>query len=530
MLIERGDHFGGMTASGLGSIDTLRDNAFGGIFYEFLNRVRQYYVETYGNGSEQFRLTYGGYFMEPHVAERILNDMMGSQDHLTTLKRHELRRVLKHGDAVIASEYLDRDSGEMLRVSHNVAIDGTYEGDLAAAAGVNCRIAREGRKDYGERFAGEIYYDWRYHRQEILPESTGEPSEFLQANCFRLTVTDDLAERIPFSRPTSYRDFYSHYQCLIDDLNTGRIRFLRDILWLNTLANRKYCVNGHIEALTSLDLAELSTAWVKADWDGREELYQRYRAYSEGLFYFLQNDPSFPTIMREEARCFGLPKDEYAGEGHFPWQLYVRQGRRIIGEYVITEHDSIPEPGRERPPIHKDSIGIFEHSFDSHACRDRQVAGATVRAQDGFDLIEGAIWFRCNRSKNAKRVVNRPGTIPYRSVLPENVDGLLVPAALSATSVAYSAIRMEPAWMSTGQAAGVAAALSIFQKASVRRIDTRQLQKLLLDQGQVLVYFTDLPLDDSDFATVQLMALEENCPVYESAGLKRQVSKVNGAE
>ena len=517
LLIERGDHFGGMTASGLGSIDTLRDNAFGGIFHEFLRRVREHYFHAYGKDSEQYRLTYGGFFMEPGVAEDVLNDMIQSENALHTRKRLELAAVIKHQQAVVGSTYTDRDTGEIIRFSHRVAIDGTYEGDFAAAAGVAYRVGREGRGQYDERYAGVIYHDWRYHRQEILTQSTGEPSENIQANCFRLTLSADPAKRLPIARPATYGEFYHHYQWLLDDFQRGRVRFLREILWLNPLANRKYCLNGHIEALTSPDLAGYSAAWADGDWAARDVLYQHYKDYTLGLLYFLQTDPGVPRIPKEEACSFGLPPDEYSHDGHFPWQLYVRQGRRIIGEYVITEHDSSPPPGRERPHIHNDAIAVYEHSFDSHACGTRGEPGAVIKASDGFELIEGVIWFRY---MNRLKAPNRPATIPYRAMVPEKVDGLLVAGGLSASNVAFSAIRMEPAWMAVGQAAGVAAAQAVSKGTSVRRVDVRQLQSTLAAQGQVLAYFKDLALDDPDFASIQLRAVERDWAGYDVSELR----------
>jgi hypothetical protein len=212
-----------------------------------------------------------------------------------------------------------------------------------------------------------------------------------------------------------------------------------------------------------------------------------------------------------------LPPDEYPEEGNFPWQLYVRQARRIKGEYLITEHDSIPEEGRQRPRIHKDSISIYEHTFDVHACRNRDGKGSTAKTADGFELLEGVIWVR---HMNRLKAVNRPATIPYRAIVPEKVDGLLVPAALSATHVAFSAIRMEPAWMATGQAAGVAAVQAIQQKSSLRIIDVRQLQRTLVQQGQVLAYFKDLSLDDPSFRSAQLKAVEEDWPDFDLARIK----------
>jgi hypothetical protein len=518
LLVERGNHIGGMTASGLGSIDTLRDNAFGGIFHEFLGRVREYYFQTYGKDSDQYRLTYGGFFMEPHVAENILMEMVANEKNLQTRHRLELLEAIKAEHTVIGSTYRHRDTGEALRVSHRVAIDGTYEGDFAAAAGVACRVGREGRREYDEQFAGVIYYDWRHHRREILPQSTGEPSPFIQANCFRLTVSGDPSKRLPIPKPDGYAELRAYYRDLLDDFASGRARFLRDILWLTPLANEKYCINGHVEALTSMDLAEHSAEWAVGDWATRDRLFQHYKDYTLGLLYFLQNDPGVPLLPREDARSLGLPPDEYLNDGHFPWQLYVRQGRRIVGEYVITEHDSRRRPDRDRPPTHRDAIATYEHSFDSHASRHRNSPGAIAKTKDGFELIEGVFYLR---SRDPLKAVNRPAAIPYCAIVPEKVDGLLVPGALSATSVAYSAIRMEPAWMATGQAAGVAAAQAIAENVNVRAIDVGRLQQTLVEQGQVLVYFRDLALDDPDFQEIQLAALGADLHSFDVSELRK---------
>ena len=349
VLVERGNHFGGMMASGLGAIDTLRDGAYGGIFYEFLTKVREYYFETYGRQSEQYWLTYEGYFMEPHVAEKILNEMIGAEKRLRAIKRHQLVRVIKKDKAVVGSVYLDRDSGEEVSISHPMAIDATYEGDFFAAAGARHRIGREGRKEFDERFAGEIFYDWRSHRQEILPESSGEPSEHMQSNCFRLTLCDDASKRIPIARPGSYSDFHHYYREPPKDFEKGGVRAVRDVLCLNPLAIRKWFLNGHIEALTSADLAGFSVQWATGGWERREQLFQYYRDYTLGQLYLLQNDPALFKVVRRDAGVYGLPPYEYVAEGNFPWQLYVRQGRRLIGEYLITEHDSVP-PRAETAP------------------------------------------------------------------------------------------------------------------------------------------------------------------------------------
>ena len=473
--------------------------------------MREHYADKHGPDSEELRLTYDARFPEPRVAERVFDDLLRAQPRLTALKRHELAEVVRDNDCVTASIYWNRDTRQRIRIEHAVAIDGTYEGDLAAPAGARHRVGREGRSEYGEQLAGHIFFDWRFNQQKILTASTGEPSDFIQAYCFRLTLTDDPKARVPFPRPASYKEFVSLYRGLLKDFEVGRVRNLREIVWLNPLPNRKHCANGHIEALTSMNLAELNRDWPEGDWGRREDLFRLYREYTEGFWHFLQHDPAVPYILQQEARCFGLARDEYPNEGHFPWQLYVRAARRIIGEHVLTERDCLAPPGRERPRIHRDSIAICEHNFDSHPCRNR-CRDAIARADDGFELLEGAIWYR-----NKLRALNRPATVPYRCMVPATVEGVLVPVAASASHVAFSALRMEPVWMALGQAAGVAAAQALADRTSVRKVDVRRLQQTLARQGQVLVYFKDLKLDDADFAALQLAALDSDLQTFDAS-------------
>ncbi len=515
VLVERGDHLGGMVASGLGLIDVLRPHAVSGIALEFKDKVLDHYTQTYGKNSDQLRLTYGGVWPEPHVAEMLFDRMCDDQPNLSVLRRYELQRVDKRANTVIGSEYLDRDTNETRHITHRVAIDGTYEGDFAAAAGVAYRLGREGRQEYGERFAGEIYMDWRPHHGELHPASTGEPSEYMQAYCFRSTMCTDPGKRIPIEKPDSYQEFYPMYRDLLEDMHTGRVKFLREIVWLNPLSNMKATVNGHIEALTSMDVAEVHLKWSDGDWDTRQEIFNFYKEYSLGLWYFLQDDPGLHIAFHEDAGCFGLPPDEYPDDGHWAWQLYVRESRRIVGEYTLTEHDSVPPDGRQRPPIPKDAVAIHEHAFDCHACRNRGSNGE-VCADDGFELLEGTIWYR-----NRMVSMNRPSSIPYGVMVPQEVDGLLVPVAMSSSHVAYTTFRHEPIWMATGQAAGNAAAQAIDdgEGVEVRSIDVGKLQRTLVKQRHVLAWFNNLPVDDPRFEQVQLAALAEDYPEYDAEPL-----------
>ena len=515
ILIERSNHFGGMVASGLGLVDSLRENAFGGIHTEFLSEIRNFYEAQYGPDSDQYNLTLGGRFMEPSTSEKILDEMIAVEANLQAFKQLELIEVIKEDNIVISSRYQDRVNKNTILIQHKASIDGTYEGDFAAAAGVNYRVGREGQKEFDEKYAGIIYHDWRQNHQELYPLSTGEPSELIQAFCFRLTLTDDPRKRVSIVKPDSYNDYYPIYKGILTDFQTGRARCLAEILWLNPLSNRKYCVNGHIEALTSIDLATFCSDWPDGNWETRDKLYKQYKDYTLGLLYFLQNDPAVARVPQTEVSRFGLPADEYEDNEHFPWQLYVRQGRRIQGGYTMTEHDSIPPDGRVRPHIHKDTIGICEHSFDSHACRNRDDEGAIVETSDGFQLLEGTIWFR-NRLKSP----NRPATIPYQAIVPEKIDGLLVTASLSSTNVAFSALRMEPVWMAIGQAAGYAASMSVVKDSDLRNINVQELQTTLIQQGQVLVYFDKLAIDNPNFSQIQFQAIADNHPDYDLSNLK----------
>ena len=506
LLVESGDHIGGMMASGLGAIDLLRFNSVGGIFREFLDKVRHFYEGTYGENSEQYRLTWGGVFMEPHVAESTLDQMVKAESLVQVLKRTSLVGALLEDQRLLGARFGHGD--RTLDIRAQVTIDATYEGDLAAAAGAAYHVGREGRSNHDENLAGHLFFDWRFNRQEILPQSTGESHGNVQAYCFRETFTDDPARRIPLDKPESYADFLPMYRSLYKDLEIGRVRKLRDIIWIDPIPNRKWCTNGHIEALTSLNISEWNQAWPDANRHSRQELLARIRQYSQGLWYFLQHDPGLPRGIRTEAQSFGLCPDEYPDEGYYPWQLYVREARRIVGEHVITQHDSVPEPGRKRPRGQRDSIGVYDHSFDSHPCRSRGGAGSTW-TDDGFEVLEGTIWYR-----NKLESLNRPASVPYGAIVPEKIDGLLVPVALSATHVAYSAVRMEPLFMATGQASGTAAALAIAEAVPPRRIQVDQLQERLVKVGQVLVYFDDLPLHHPNFTEIQLAAVSKDLPDF----------------
>ncbi len=477
-LVNPQSHLGGMAASGLASTDAVRRDAFGGIFREFIDRVRMHYAQTYGVESDQFRFCRDGWYYESSVAEQAFDDIVGAERNITLLSGHTLTRASAVDDRA-EGVTVRAPAGDEVEVNGSVIIDGTYEGDVAAAAGVPYRVGREGREEFGEEHAGIVYRDWRTGR--TLPESTGEPHDSIQAYCFRMMLTDDDARKLPIPRPESIDGHVPDYLPILRDIEAGVVRGFGDVIAGSRLANGKRYANGHIEAMTSMNGPGRNWDYPDADDAGREESFRWHLDHAVGLLWWLQHDPRLPSSIADEARRWGLPSDEFVESDHLPWQLYVRQARRIEGRYTLTEHD-FRTRGELRPPIHVDSIAVGEHSFDIHPCQDRSAA------IDG--VMEGVLWYPDKRHGLAQ-----PGQVPYGAMLPRRVDGLLVPVALSATHVAFSALRMEPLWMATGQAAGVAASISVRRGIRVADVPVSELQEQLVDRGQIITYFEDLAPD-----------------------------------
>jgi hypothetical protein len=352
--------------------------------------------------------------------------------------------------------------GERRSVAARVFIDGTYEGDLAAAARVPYRVGREGRDEYGEPLAGIHYMDWRSGRQ-IRTADSGEASPAIQAFCARSIFTDDPAERVPIEKPDSYEQHLQDYLPLLGDFACGRVKH-----WSrgHPLPRRKYQMNGDIEALTSINCPGASWTWPEAGVQHRRRLERFHIDHVAGLLWFLQNEPRVPEAVRAQMRPLGLHRQEFRDSGHWPWQIYVRQGRRIEGRALVTQHNFLADPKTGRTPEVAQAIAIGEHSFDVHPCHDRRYA------VEGF--LEGVLWY-----PNKANGPAQPGQVPYGAMLPKALDNLLVPVALSATHVAMSVLRMEPVWMTTGQVAGLAAALALEQGVEVAAIDARTLPRRL---------------------------------------------------
>lgn len=448
------NHPGGMAASGLSTTDAVRTELFGGLVAEFIAGVRDYYAKELDGQPEELKLTHDGWFYEPSVAELVFTKMIEKESgRLQWLRRHHLVEAAWNGRKVTTAD-LESPSGATVRITARTFIDGTYEGDLAAAAKVPYRVGRESKAEYGEPFAGIHYMNWRTGQQILTPD-TGEASPAIQAFCSRSIFTDDPAQRVTIEKPATYDAHLPDYIPLLDDFASGRVKRWG---WGTRLPKRKYQMNGNIEAMTSANLPGASWTWPEAGRHHRERLAAFHTDHVAGLIWFLKHDARVPDAIREHMAPLGLHRQEFQDSGHWPWQIYVRQGRRMEGRALLTQHSFTIDPRTRRTAKVRNPIAIGEHSFDVHPCHDRRFA------VDGF--MEGVLWYPKKAFGPAQ-----PGQVPYEAMLPKKLDNLIVPVALSCTHVAMSVMRMEPVWMTLGQVAGYAAALARQQRTDVASID-----------------------------------------------------------
>ena len=546
VLVESSQHLGGLMTSGLGATDIRPNESVGGIFRRFVGLVREHYASTYGEDSEQVRVCNDGYRFEPSLAERLLDELVGEQERVEVWLGWRLAweggpsmpeggRWLVHtepgadvsridetperrvtGVTLAAMDAQGRATGERMGLEARVFVDATYEGDVALGAGAAYRIGREGREELGESHAGVVYQD--FHDRTTYPGSTGKADRRIQAYNYRLCLTDDPANRRDVEQPADYdRRVYSP---LVDDVRSGRMpgfwgpRGGTAVLNFVPMPNRKSDANNHHYCFTSSDWAEASFDYPEAGPERRLEIAAAHRAYTEGLVWFCQNDEEVPTDFRKAARDWGLAADEFEDNGGFPRQMYVREGCRILGGYLFSAGDALLDSSGGRSPVHWDSVASGGYQIDSHATRQRE----DLRLGDSGDgdvpdgrqvALEGFIGLH-------EETV--PYQIPYRVMVPEGIDGLLVPVAVSASHLGYGTIRMEPVWMALGEAAGQAAALALGLGVRVRDVPRGRLQRALLDHGQVITYYSDVAPAGFDGFEEQAAGLSEAAQFWGARG------------
>ncbi len=479
ILLEPTAHVGGVNTGGLcfsDSNQTVRSTVMG-LFDEWHARIEKDYqqrgiVLPYKvSEKDHTHWTY-----EPHVAAKLTKEMLDGAG-VKVLTKRVLKEVTKTGTRITK---LITSEGDFEARTY---IDGTYEGDLMAAAGVNWMIGREGQKEFGESLAGKQYPKAKMQisglgadgkplplitTTDAGPEDAGDKNVMVYS--FRLCVTKDAANRVPFPKPTKYDP--ARFEVV-------RRYFAQEkrphILWdLYPLPGNKFDANNGIGKQFSMGLVGACNGWSEADEAGRAAIWEAHKQYTLELYHFLTTDAAVPERLRKEMSELGLCRDEFADYGHWSPQLYVREGRRMIGEYIVSQKDIMEEPKKE------DAIVVSSFPIDSHDCQ---------RVGTGeFVVNEGTIM----PVRMAGRKHGYPYHIPYRAITPKAAEcsNLLVPVALSCTHVGMSSIRVEPTWMILGQSAGIAAALSAKQDIAVQKLPYPALRERLLAQKQVL----DLPV------------------------------------
>lgn len=489
-------HLGGMTSSGLGFTDTGNKEVIGGLARRFYQLVYEHYSKDeawnwqkrseYGNSGQGNPAIDGEkrtmWIFEPHVAEEAMEKLIDHKDII-----------------VLRDEWLDRKNGVNLRggriisirtlsgreITGKVFIDATYEGDLMAAAGVSYRTGRESTAEYGEEWNGVQTGDYpiKHHDFDDLkvspykipgdpasgilqgishdpPGNRGEADKKIQAYCFRLCLTDNPENRIPFIRPVGYDS--THYELLTRIYNKGwRGTFNK----FDPIPNRKLDVNNH--GPFSFDNIGMNYDYPDASYERRKDIINEHITYQNGLLFFIANDPGVPEEVRAEMSRWGYSGDEFSDNDYWPYNIYVREARRMKGEYVMTENDVLSKRAVPR------SIGMGSYNMDSHNVQ-RYIT------PEGFTENEGDI----------EHPTPRPYTIDLGSIMPDRKEckNLLVPVCVSSSHIAYGSIRMEPVFMILGQSAGTLASIACASNKSIYEISYEELGRHLIDDGQVLDY------------------------------------------
>lgn len=489
ILCELEDHIGGIVSNGLTNADIGKRQAVGGLFYEFTRRVVAHYQQQDQGNPDQpnVKLCRDGYWYEATVAEKIFHDLIGTAGgRVRILLRHELAKATVRKNKLTTITLTNRATSQPIEITASAFVDATYEGDLAAMAGAPFRTGRESRAEFNEPHAGVIYMKFR--TATPLPGSTGEGDQATQGYCFRFHVTNVPDKRVRIEKPATYKR--DTYWATIEDLRTGRAKRFRDIIQVYAMPNGRFELNSdHPHPDTgapseSLDLTEDNWSWPTATLTERKKLYRHILDHNVGLIWFLQNDPEVPESIRTDAQQWGWHRDLWPENNHMPRQVYVRQGRRIVGEFTLTENDANVDPKIARTALRTDSIAVIEWAFDPHGHHKYDPKHPGVR--EGYFYVDHEAF-----------------QVPYGVLVPKKIDGLLVPVACSCSHVAYNAVRMEPVFIALGEACGIAVHQSLTERKPLRKINTAKLQKILVEQKGVITFFEDLPFNDPDFAAFQ---------------------------
>ena len=504
IIVSPDKHLGGLSSGGLGFTDTGNKAVIGGLAREFYHRVYQHYQkpeawnwerrEQFGDKGQGTVAMDGQngamWIFEPHVAEQVFEDFI-REYKIPVVRNERLNRktgVKKSGASIVSIKTL---SGKTY--AGKMFIDATYEGDLMAAAGVSYHIGRESKAQYGEQWNG-VQTGVLHHRHHfgavkdkispywipgdpksgVLPRiSTAPPGEYgaadnkLQAYCFRMCLTDQAENRVPFPKPAGYDP--KQYELMLRIFQAGwREGFQK----FDRIPNHKTDTNNH--GPFSADNIGYNYDYPEASYERRRQIIREHEQYQKGWLYFIANDPRVPKDVQDEFRKWGLAKDEFKDNGAWPHQIYVREARRMVGAYVMTENELL----KKRPT--PDSVGMGSYGIDSHNIQRYIIIPEGGAGKDAYVQNEGDIGVS----------TNGPYQIAYGSLVPKKgqADNLFVPVAMSSSHIAYGSIRMEPVFMILGQSSATAAVMAIDGKLAVQDVPYAKLRERLLQDKQALEY------------------------------------------
>lgn len=482
LLIEPGRHLGGMTSGGLGQTDFGKKSAIGGLSRDFYRQVGKIY------GKEE------AWTFEPHRAEQVMRELI-AEARVTLLSEHRIAEVSLAGGKIerILLEHSPTDSAnapigyfrEHVIVQAAFWIDASYEGDLMARAKVGFAVGREPVSQYQESLNG-IRAVTPHHQFTggvdpwvtpgkpnsgllplIQPGDGGKPGEGdarVQAYNFRLCLTTDPGNLSPIAPPLQYDPnrfeiLFRHVEAMH---SAGKKPTVASMLKIDAMPNSKTDINNY--GAVSTDCIGGSWLWPQADYATRGAIWHEHLAYTQGLLHFMATDPRLPAGIREQVGRYGLCRDEFSDTGGWPHQLYVREARRMIGRYVVTQADC------EHHTEISDSIGLASYNMDSHNCQ-RIVQNGVVRNEGDVQAPPAG-----------------PFAISYRAITPKagECENLIVPVCLSASHIAFGSIRMEPVFMVLAESAATAACLAIERRCAVQDVNTQMLMSRLENAGQAL--------------------------------------------
>lgn len=499
LLIEPGNYLGGLTTGGLGATDIGNKFAITGLAKDFYRRIGNHYGKF-----EQWTF-------EPHVADKVFADMI-NEAKLNIIKNHRLVDVRKDDGYIreIMVEVSDKpDYKTNKKIQAKMFLDCTYEGDLMAKSGVSYTIGREDNALYGETYNGVQLSEYHQFPDGIDPyvvpgkpesgllygissgslQQTGKGDKLIQAYNFRLCLTQDKSNQIPFTRPDNY--IPAHYTLLARVIAKEGWKGINGTFTSNKVNGQtqiqntgnfliKNMPNGKTDFNNfggfSTDMIGMNHDYPEGDYATRKKIWKAHEDYTKGMLYFLANDSSVPESVRKDMQTWGYARDEFKDLGGFSNQLYVREARRMVGELVMTQKHC------EGLETVDDAIGVAAYGMDSHNCQRIVVNGMVKNEGD------------------VQKRVSHPYPISYRAIVPKQSEcrNLLVPVCLSASHIAFGSIRMEPVFMVMGQSAATAAVLAIDKKTPVQQVNVQELQKLLKNDPLVNGKPQEILVDNDD--------------------------------